>query len=48
MNVYNEDFEGLRQDVCHVSGKMNGDDKSEICVRSVVVVVDVQPVVAVD
>jgi hypothetical protein len=45
---HDEDFVEWRLDVCHVSVMKSGGDESEICGRSVVVVVVVQQVVDVD
>ena len=43
-----DEFGEWRSDVCHVSVMVSGGDESEICGRSVVVVVGVQQVVDVD
>ena len=48
VSVDDEDFVEWRLDVCHVSVMKSGGDESEICGRSVVVVVGVQQVVDVD
>ena len=48
VSVDDEDFDEWRPDVCRVSVMKSGGDESEICGRSVVVVVVVQQVVDVD
>ena len=48
VSVDDEDFDEWRPDVCRVSVMVSGGDESEICGRSVVVVVGVQQVVDVD